>query len=247
MKRIYEILKHSLILQFRDRYLLLASLFPVLLSLILLVLIGGWGVSEATASSRAWLNGFFSSDSFILNSLLWLIGAIIISCLYFLGSFIFLLMVSVLSCLFSDFISYRVEHLLIGEQQFIVREIISGTLKRSLSIVKNELKKISFISLMIGVAAFFGLSAFLFPLGLYLTWSLVAIQFLDYSWSRHQMQFSECLGDFKEPWVIYGLSGATFGFLLALPYIGILAFSLANIYFTILFVRNQLDERVSDG
>lgn len=247
MKKVFTTLRHALKLQFGDRYIFLASLFPLLISLLLLLLLGGWGVSEATASSRAWLNGFFSSENFIFNSLLWIIGAVIISCLYFIGSFVFLLMVSVFSCLFSDLISYRVEHSLIGDQEFVLSEIITGTLKRSMAIIKNELKKIIFICLMIALAAFFGVSTFLFPLGLYVTWALVAIQFLDYSWSRHEMTFSECLGDFREHWILYGVSGALFSILLALPYLGILFFSFANIFFTTLFVRNQLDERISDG
>lgn len=246
MKKIAFAWKQALWFQFKDRPTVILSLFPILVSGILLFLIGGWGLLEVTSASRDWLMGFFSADSWIINSILWLIGSLAVASLYFVGSFIFLLLVSLFSCFFSDAISARVEKKLINEESAKFEDSLKSTLRRFPRIVINEAKKISFIALMIALSAILGLSGVLMPLALFLTWALVSVQFLDYSWSRHQLTFGECLQDFKDNWLGYTLSGLTFSFFLALPFVGILFFSFANIYFTVLFVGNQLEEQPSE-
>ncbi len=247
MINLHRMLRQAILFQFRDKQILAMSIVPVIISGLLLMLLGGWGFAEATANSRDWLLNFFSSNHWLLNSLLWMIGILVVLCFYFVSSFVFLLLVSLFSCLFSDLISARVEHLMIGENSYTFQQSFRESLSRLKRLVKNEVKKIFFILMIIAASIFFGMSAFLSPIAFYLTWSIAAIQFLDYSWCRHEMSFADCVNSFKEHWIMYPLLGLAMGALLALPFVGILFFSFSNIFFTVVFVSGQFDERTSDG
>lgn len=246
MRKILFAWNYALSLQFKDKYVLVLSLFPILISMILIFSLGGWGLLEVTSSSKEWLMSFFSADSWILNILLWIVGTVAVASLYFIGSFLFLLLVSLFSCFFSDAISLRVERKLINEDNFSVTESLGQSLRRLPSIIMNESKKVFLIAILITLSAIMGLSGVLMPLALLFTWALVAVQFLDYSWCRHQLTFSECIQDFKDHWISYALCGFCFSFFLAIPFLGIFFFSFANIFFTVLFVRNQLEEELSE-
>lgn len=246
MRKVISAFRQTLRLQFLDRSILLLSLFPILISVLLVALLGGWGFWEVTNSSREWLTSFFSSDMWIVNALLWLIGSIVLASLYFIASFVFLLLVSLFSCFFSDVISQRVENVMVDDRLSSLADGFMQTLKRFPRVLKNEIKKISAIAFFVMIAALFGLSGVLMPVGLLITWALVAVQFLDYSWCRHLYSFSDCIQDFKDHWIGYVLSGMIFSFALAVPFGGVLFFSFANIFFTCLFVKNQLEESPSE-
>jgi CysZ protein len=116
-----------------------------------------------------------------------------------------------------------------------IKEMISE-LGRTL---KNEFKKLVFIVLMAGVAFVFNLFPLFYPVGLCILAVLLAIQFVDYSWSRHDVSFGACINDVLTNIIPYTLSGFVFLMLVSIPLINTMVPAFATTYFTVLWLHRQ--------
>ena len=104
----------------------------------------------------------------------------------------------------------------------------------------NELKKVLIIAALTLVAAALSFFPVFAPIGLVMSAWLLAVQFVDYSWARHQWRVGQCLKDSVSHVFSYSLSGVFFMLLMALPGINLLAIPIAVIYFTLLWAeKNQ--------
>jgi uncharacterized protein involved in cysteine biosynthesis len=63
--------------------------------------------------------------------------------------------------------------------------------------------------------------------------------FVDYSWSRHNIKFKDCLKDIRGHIFGYSLGGVFFFVLVSIPIINLIVSPLATSYFTLLWLENN--------
>jgi uncharacterized protein involved in cysteine biosynthesis len=118
---------------------------------------------------------------------------------------------------------------------------------RIIKTIINEVKKISFIIFLTIVAFLISLFPLLVPVSVAIYAILLAFQFLDYSWCRHDLKLSKCLKDIKGSLIPYLLGGGFFLFLMSVPIVNILSLPLAVVFFTSLFTENRQGDNLLEG
>lgn len=159
---------------------------------------------------------------------------------FLLMSWTFVVVVGIIAAPFNSMLSSRIENKL-------CRKIVSTDKGQTLNEVfkgltqtfKNELKKLFFIGILAVVAFLLNIFPLFYPLGMFLVATLLSIQFIDYSWSRHNLSFSSCLGDVLKNVIPYSFSGFFFLLLVTVPIINALVPALATSYFTVLWLYRQ--------
>ncbi|WP_372654602.1 EI24 domain-containing protein [Halobacteriovorax sp.] len=239
MTRPVKAIHKSLSLLKEDKVILLLSFIPVLIGIIAYYYIGNlfyvdlldWGknlVAEKVGNSE-WL-----------SYVAWIFTAILTVILYFLVSWTFVLFVSIISSPFNDIISGRVEKRLLGEvsPDFNTEKFF----KRILTVLVNESKKISFI-LVLSVLSFI-LGLFFPPIAFCVSALLLAISFLDYSWSRKELSFSECINSLRKSFLTYLLTGCVFMGLISMPILNLFILPFAVIYYSVLFYSKENELKI---
>lgn len=221
-----------------DKWIMLLSTIPVLIGLALYYWLGAWMYGDVLAWGNDWVKQAISNDSWG-NVITWFIGIIMTVVLYFVISWTFVLIISIIASPFNDVISARVERAILGKAEQSIGESFSTMFKRILRILWNESKKILFIVSLSLVGFLFSLIPFLVPVSFVISAALLAVGFLDYSWSRHEMKLGECIADLKRSVVPYTLGGSVFLFLIAVPVLNLFLLPYAVVYFTVLFSNNQ--------
>ncbi|MDD0852412.1 EI24 domain-containing protein [Halobacteriovorax sp. GB3] len=219
----------SLSIMFKDVKILLLSLIPSVIGLVAYYYLGGWFVTSTTTWGKTYIDSYFENAELVASILQWTLGIFF----FFVASFTFFLFVSLISSPFNDLISKRVEKILGGRV-----EEAPFTFSGVFRVLKNEIKKIGFI-LLISIIGL--LCGFVFPpLSFFISAILMAVTFLDYSWSRHEMSVSECVNDFKSSFVRYLLPGVAYVFIVSLPLINVIFLPLGVIYFTTIFTKKRV-------
>jgi CysZ protein len=186
------------------------------------------------------VRGYISSpqEATILAKIL---TAILIIFVFFIMNWTFILVVGIISGPFNSLLSLRIEEKLSmnknmdEDQKHALREV-----KRSmLQTFKNELKKIFFLIVAGSFAFILNLFPLFYPLAAVLVAVLFAVQFVDYSWSRHDLSVATCLKDVFKNIIPYSLSGLIFLALLAVPLLNTFVPALATSYFTVLWLDRQ--------
>ena len=157
----------------------------------------------------------------------------------FLVNWTFVLVVSVISSPFNDFISERVEKIKTESSDNSLNSL-QNLLKDVFKTLFYEIKKvlfILFISLFVVLIDLF--IPLLAPIGLFLSSLLMSSQLLDYSWSRHQYSLKECLTKLKSEWLIYSLSGFIFMILFSIPIFNLIFLPIGVVYYTLLFCEGR--------
>lgn len=223
----------------KDPVNLVLSFFPtvIAISLYLITIVSTYQNSDRLVS---WLRGYI----YTADQATWiakLLTAILIIFIFFLMSWTFVIVVGVISAPFNSLLSSRIETKLIqkvfmDEDQEKAMEIVKSGMIQTF---KNEGKKLVFI-LVIGIAAFLlNLFPLFYPIGIFLFATLVAVQFLDYSWSRHRLSFSFCLKDVIRNIFPYSLGGFFFLLMVAIPLVNAFVPAYATSYFTVLWLHRQ--------
>jgi len=160
--------------------------------------------------------------------------------LFMLVSWTFVLMTGIISAPFNSVISARIEKKIRGEipsenKSQGIKEVVAG-LGRTLF---NEFKKLTVI--IIATILAMGLNFFpvLFPLALLLLALIMSSQFLDYSWSRHDLGAGACFKDVMGNFFANFISGAIFLLLVSVPLINVLVPAFATSYYTVLWTKRQ--------
>lgn len=171
----------------------------------------------------------------------WILTAILIIFVFFIMSWTFILVVGIIAAPFNSLLSSRIEQKLV--QRVIMDEDQGHALAQVKSTMaetfKNEFKKLAFLLAAGGFTFILNLIPLLYPVAVFLIATLLAIQFVDYSWSRHDMPFSACLKDVAKNIVPYFTSGVIFLALIAIPIVNALVPALATSYFTVLWLYRQ--------
>ena len=111
-----------------------------------------------------------------------------------------------------------------------------------LKVFYNELKKILFLIFFSFLAFSISFIPMLVPLSILLTGVVVGAGFIDYSWSRYQMNFKECLGQIKRIFIPFSIFGMIFSGAMAIPFVNLFFLPLGVVVFSVLFTLdfNQL-------
>ncbi len=169
-----------------------------------------------------------------------ILSAVLIIFVFMFMSWTFVFVAGILASPFNAVLSARIEKALVEHLQLEGRQLALEKVKMGLAeTFKNELKKIMLIGVLGTLAFFLNFFPLLYPVGLFLFALLLAMQFLDYSWSRHQFHFWGCLKDILVNLIHYSLGGFFFLLLVTVPIINAFIPALATSYFTILWLHRQ--------
>jgi uncharacterized protein involved in cysteine biosynthesis len=115
------------------------------------------------------------------------------------------------------------------------KEMIKG-LKQTF---KDEFKKVFVVVILTFLALLLNLFPLFYPVGVLILSFLFAIQFIDYSWGRHDHRFSACLADALKNFFPYTVTGLLFLILITVPLVNTLIPAFATSYFTVLWLHRQ--------
>lgn len=225
----------------KDKIILLFSLVPVIIGIVLYYFLGQLIFTDFLDWMNSWIGSKTSSNG-LGTMLSWIITATLSVVMYFIVSWTFVLIVSLIACPFNDIISNRTEKILEGKRPEALDKSIGRLLKRFTFTIFNELKKISFIIFMTCIALVMNFIPVLTPVSFILSALLFAVGFVDYSWSRHDLQFKECVGNMRKSFLGYTISGAIFMGIVAIPVVNLIALPFAVIYYTVFYTKTNLIE-----
>lgn len=223
---------------FRSKINIFLSMAPVLIGLVLYYFLGVFMYENMLGMGKEYINEYFETG--ITSSIVYYLVAIVLTViLYFLINWTFVLIVSTIASPFNDQLSKRIEKQFTGIELDSFSTTVGSMFSSLFSTLFNEIKKVLLIFIFTILAFVFSYIPFLTPFSLLITAWLLAAQFVDYTWSRHDLPSKECMRDVKQNMVPYGLSGAFFFFIVSIPGLNIIVPSLATSYYTIYWVRKH--------
>ncbi len=219
----------------RDRWVVLLSFIPIIIGIGFYLILGNWLYGDLFDWGKSLIESKVSSSwlSFISGFIIFLLSVIF----YFLINWTFVVAVSFLASPFNDLISQRVENLLEGKKPLPLSESFSVMMKNLGKVIINECKKISLL-LFLSLIGFL-VSFFLPPLGFIISALLFSVNFIDYSWSRNNLEFHECIKNIKKSFIPYMLAGGVFLLMISIPIVNLLILPFATVYYTVLYIKNK--------
>jgi uncharacterized protein involved in cysteine biosynthesis len=239
MKGVIKSFPVALKMIFTDPVNFVLSLFPTIIALTLYVftVIAIYRNSDSFVS---YFKGYiYTADQ--ATVLAKILTAILIIFLFFIMSWTFVIVVGIISAPFNSLLSSRIEEkltsrVIMDEDQIHAIEKVKSSMMQTF---KNEFKKLVFLLVMAGFAFLLNLIPVLYPVGVFIVAVLLSVQFVDYSWSRHNMHFLDCLKDVMKNIFPYSVSGAIFLALVAIPLVNAFIPAFATSYFTVLWLYRQ--------
>ncbi len=239
MKDVFRSLPLALKVIVTDPVNFILAVVPTILAL-LLYLLSIAGIYRNSDIFVAMFRGYVynSEQATLLSQIL---TGILILFVFFVMSWTFVLVVGIIAAPFNSLLSARIEQKLV--QRTIMDEdhqhALSEVKRSVLSIFKNELKKLCYLILAGAFAFVLNIFPAFYPLALFLISSLLAVQFIDYSWSRHNLTVGQCLSDVAKNIIPYSLSGALFLVVVPVPLVNAFVPAVATSYYTILWLKRQ--------
>lgn len=227
---------------FKDKVNIILAGIPVIMGILLYYFLGAWVYGSVMDQGHMLIKEYVSEGT-MGQIVYYIVAAILTIMLYFLVNWTFILVVSAIASPFNDMLSTRIEKRLEGKTPDNLQKTFSEMIKRMAGTLLNEAKKISFVIFLSVLALVLGFFPILTPLSVFLSILLLSIQFLDYSWARHNIKFGSCFGDIRRHVVGYALGGAFFFIIVSIPVINLVVAPLATSYFTILWMKNN--ERIN--
>lgn len=231
----------------RDPVNLILALVPTVLALAIYL----WAVVSVFKNAD-WFTAFMSQYISSPEAAGWVgrfLTALLIIFIFLLMSWTFVVVVGIIAAPFNSMLSSRIEKQLTHQA---VTDSTSKTMReiaqRLGSTFFTEIKKLIAIALMALLAFLLNLIPLFYPVGVFLVATLLAVQFVDYSWSRHDYTFGACVRDTFKNAFPYALSGGFFLILVTVPLINALVPALATAYYTILWLeRHEKIQRISES
>ncbi len=222
----------------KDPVNLLLALIPTLVALALYL----FTIATVYRNSQlyvSWFRGYiFTEDQ--ASILAKFLTAILIIFIFLLMSWTFVVVVGIISAPFNSMLSSRIEKELVQHVRGLDKRETFQKIGQGLGqTFKNELKKLVFIAFAAAMAFLLHLVPIFYPLGVLIVALLFAVQFIDYSWSRHDLHFGSCLKDVLLNIIPYGLTGFLFLLLVTVPIINAFIPALATSYYTVLWLHRQ--------
>jgi CysZ protein len=227
---------------FKDKVNIILASIPVILGILMYYFLGSWIYGSVMDQGHMLIKEYVSEGT-MGQFVYYIVAAILTIMLYFLVNWTFVIVVSAIASPFNDMLSNRIEKALKGQRPETLQQTIAGMMKNLAGTLINEAKKITFVMVLSVLALVLGFFPILTPLSVFLSILLLSIQFLDYSWSRHDLRFSSCVNDIRKHVIGYALGGAFFFIIVSIPVVNLIVPPLATSYFTILWMKNN--ERIN--
>ncbi len=242
MKDVFSTWPVALRFIFKDPVNFILFLIPAILSVLIYIIAGYYFLTSSLDWAQALIFKYVVSKN---NGMIvyYIITGLLMFLFYLLVSWTFILLVGLLSAPFNDVISRRIEqkmrgNVVSGDRSKTIKQVFSGLLKT----LVNELKKVLVILLVTVVATVLNFIPLLYPVALILLALLMSSQYLDYTWSRHDMPAGLCFKDLLKFAPSNALSGMMFLVLIAVPFINALVPAIATSYYTVLWNKRQLKQ-----
>jgi len=219
-----------------DRPTLILSFFPPTVGVILYLLFGKWFFSFTTEYGQRWIK-VLTGDGAFGAFFYYLFVTLLTVALFFIVNWTFVLVVSLIASPFNDAISARIEKLEQGKKPDSLEKTFKRMLSYGFFVVINEAKKISFVLGLTLLSLIFHFFPLFSPLSFIISALLLAVQFLDYNWVRHDQKFHDCFVELKQNFLTYLIPGSAVLLLMAIPVINLLAIPFSVIYFSLLWVQ----------
>tara|TARA_B100000886_G_C20384856_1_gene475568 strand:- start:582 stop:1307 length:726 start_codon:yes stop_codon:yes gene_type:complete len=225
-----------------DKVLLILSLIPVTIGLLFYGLLGGWIFTSIIPFGNELIQTWLSIDW--LGSILgWIAKALITILFFFVINWTFFLVVSLLASPFNDLISARVERKLLNQDLGTLGASFDGVFKKIGFTLINESKKVFLIMILSLISLLLSFFPILSPVTILVQSILVAVNFLDYNWSRHDLNIKECFRSYKLSFVDNTISGLIGVGVLAIPGLNILSLPVLIVAFSIQFTEKLNSSR----
>ncbi|MBD65188.1 MAG: hypothetical protein CME62_08275 [Halobacteriovoraceae bacterium] len=223
---------------FKDKVSFALALIPVLIGIVLFYFLGTTLFSNINDLGQFYIQKYLGDGSWGTVAT-WMINIILTILLYYIVNVAFVLVIAIIASPFNDILSQRIEKRMLGEKLPSFSESIKGSVTNLVKILLNEVRKIIMILGISFLAILIGLIPFLTPLSFFLSAIVISIEFIDYSWSRHDKSYRECKSDYRQHWFSYSFGGLFFMLLVSIPGLNILVPSYGTSYFTVLWVKNN--------
>jgi CysZ protein len=238
MKDVFTSIPIAIRLILKDPINLMLSLFPTATALFL------YGLMIATVIRN--FDQFVSIFSDYISSgnqadfFAKILTTVLIIFVFFIMNWTFVVVVGIIAAPFNSMLSSRiekklVEHMARNDTRETFQQIGQGLWQT----FKNELKKLMLIIFVASLAFILNFFPLMYPFGVFLVALVMAVQFIDYSWSRHNIHFGSCLADVMKNIIPYGVGGFIFLMLVTVPIINALIPAFASSYFTVLWLYRQ--------
>ena len=222
----------------KDKIALIFTLIPIALGILLYGFLGQFYFSKLIDYGQGHIENYLSGGT-LGQIAYYLLVAILTITLYFIVNWTFVLVLSIIASTFNDLLSSRLEKIYLGKPLPSLGESFSGLFNKVFKTLVNEIKKVFFILVLSVMAVILGYIPILAPLSMLLTVLLLAISYVDYSWSRHDIAFKECRKDIFSNVMSYAIGGLFFMVIVSIPLVNIIVPSLATSYFTILWIKTN--------
>lgn len=238
MRGIFKSFPTALRLLYSDPINLMLVLIPTLIALSIYI----FGISFIIQNSGyygAVLADFFQDreTASILGKTL---TVLLVLFVFLLMSWTFVFVVGLIAAPFNSMLSSRIEKLLVkAPVELNKKRALKEVLNSLAQTFKNEFKKFSFIGSGLILALLLNLIPLFYPIALFIMSLLLAVQFIDYSWSRHDLSWDKCLKDVASNLFSYAGAGFFFLLLVTVPIISAFVPALATSYFTVLWLNQQ--------
>ena len=228
--KIPSLLLRSLVLILTKKKILLLSSLPILLGILFYIYFGHWFFGSLQEMAREFFKQYSDQISKYTSFFSLIFGALFI----IITNWTFFIFVSIISAPFNDLLGKEIETLYQSNNEKETKKFsFKSFYNDCLNIFKNEFKKILFL----GTLFIFGIiCGFVFPpLSFIITSLMFSISFVDYSWSRNDFSFKDCLSHLKKNIFTYVFAGILFTFLISIPFLNLFFLPIAVVFFTLLF------------
>ncbi|EQC44736.1 EI24 domain-containing protein [Bacteriovorax sp. Seq25_V] len=215
-----------------DKKIIMISVIPVVIGFICYYFLGSYIFGDLFKLGEQYLAEKFQVEGWVstlLFSLISIMFAVLVNWTFFI-------FVSVIAAPFNDLISSRVEKIY---RPSIETKDSEGFWKGLPKVFKNEAKKVAFVIFLSVINIIIG---FIFPPVSFLLGALIlAISFIDYSWSRNNLEFGLCFQNMRHGFLSYLLGGILFMFLISIPVLNLFFLPFAVVFFTVIYC--ELDQK----
>jgi CysZ protein len=218
----------------KDKLILLLSIVPPAVGIILYYYIGTLFFTDLSQYLETTIRGYINVESTYIKFILTAILAII---LFFLVNWTFVLIVTLVASPFNDVISARTEKNVLNQTQIKLNETFGKMFSALIFTLVNESKKILFILSLTLLGLGLSFIPFLVPVSMIISALLLAVGFLDYNWSRHNLKHTDCVKNVTSNFLPYLLSGLFFMAVFSIPIINLFFISYGTVYYAALWTR----------
>lgn len=223
---------------FRDPINILLAMVPTALALALYLLTITTVYRNSDRYVAVFRGYIYTADQ--ATMLAKILTAVLIIFIFFIMSWTFVVVVGIIAAPFNSMLSSRIEKKLVQQTVEADKAVTFQKIGQGLGqTFKNELKKLILVAIVAAAAFTLHFFPLFYPLGVFLVAILLSVQFIDYSWSRHDIHFGSCLTDVLKNIIPYGLSGFVFLLLVTVPIINAFVPALATSYYTVLWLLRQ--------